>query len=65
MKHNLITNPLTVLTQSELKNLTIEVKETLANTSHEMVIKKFTSAELWKIQSRVKSFSRRTLIRSY
>ena len=53
---NLIQNFLVRLSKKELKDLTTEVKETICieeNTQPQE--KRFTSAELWKIQSRKRS----------
>ncbi|MEO6684145.1 MAG: hypothetical protein ABIN48_15080 [Ginsengibacter sp.] len=65
MKH-VFPNPLlSKLSNSELRELSIEVKETLVNYTPANQAKKFTGVDLWKIQKQRKSFSRRALLRSY
>ncbi len=55
----LFNNLLETLTNNEVKNLTTEVKETLALNFKNEKRKIFSAAELWNIQRRRKNISSR------
>lgn len=65
MKHVFSTTLLPILTQSDIRNLCIEVKETLVNHTNESKAKKFTSAELWNIHKQRRDFGKRQFLRNY
>jgi len=52
-------NLLSSLTSNEIKNLTLEVKETIAPEFKEERKRIFSSADLWNIQRRKKNISGR------
>jgi hypothetical protein len=53
-------NLLDSLTSNEIKNLTIQVKETIAPEFIKDRKRTFTSSELWDIQRRKRNISRRS-----
>jgi len=54
-----LTNLFSHLNSRELKELTAEVKETLANPLSDTAVKTFCAADLWNIQRRQKTINPR------
>ncbi len=54
-----LTNLFNQISKTQVENLTIEVKETLAVGYNQNQGKKFSAAELWNIQRQSKSINQR------
>lgn len=64
MKHAFPSTLLPVLSQSELQELSKEVKEILVNYTPEKKVKKFTTADLWSIHKSKRNFGTRNFLRN-
>ena len=57
-----LNSPYAQLTQNELNNLTIVLKETIALEFSNPISKVFTTADLWNIRSRAKTSMQRKFL---